>query len=143
MSFYADSYSSQVRGHAFDSSPSKARGNTRDLVGVRNSTFRRPTSFVSVMTSQWLSDAPSGAPLRIITEIDDISSTNQHKTSAETDQQEAQGPRCSSPTSFLPSPDRQCTSPEGVICNGWCGYDLDERATAVSAVVSGGTMDRD
>jgi hypothetical protein len=140
MSFYADS--SQVRGNAFHAGSSKARGNTFDLVGVRNSTFRRPTSFVSVMTSQWLSDAPSGAPLRIITEIDDISSTNQHKTSAETDREEAEGQLCLSPTSFLPS-DRQCKSPEGVICDGWCGYDLDERATAVSAVVSAGTMDRD
>jgi hypothetical protein len=39
-------------------------------------------SFFSVMTSQLLKDAPSGSPLRVITEIDSISSTNQRSATS-------------------------------------------------------------
>jgi hypothetical protein len=87
MPFYADT--------------SQLRGNALDFVGLTDSTFRRSTSFVSVMTSQWLKDAPSGSPLRIVTEIDGISSTNRRSTSAETDRQEAHGQWCSSPKRVL------------------------------------------
>jgi hypothetical protein len=91
---------------------------------------RRPTSFVSVMTSQWLNDAPSGSPLRIITGIDGISSMNQHKSSVDAEQQE--GPLCSSPEQVL-SPNRQVASPIGT-CDGWCKYDPTPRPTVVSAI---------
>jgi hypothetical protein len=118
----------------FYTDTSQVRGNALDFVGLTDLSIRRSTSFFSVMTSQLLKDAPSGSPLRVIAEIDSISSTNQRSASAETDQQEALGRRCSSPKWILP-PDRRYTSePVGVRCDGWCMPDFKPCATVVSAV---------
>ena len=61
----------------FYTDASQVRGNALDFVGLTDLSIRRSTSFFSVMTSQLLKDAPSGSPLRVIAEIDSISSTNQ------------------------------------------------------------------
>ena len=116
----------------FHTDTSQVRGNALDFVGFPESAFRRPT-FARVMTSQWLNDAPSGSPLRIITEIESSLPICQRKTSAEADLQEAQRPWCSSPTPFLPS-ERQVCSPVPMGCDGWCGYDLIPRANVVSVI---------
>src|SRR6267142_2893861 len=71
------------------------------------------------------------AKLRIITEIDSISSTNQRSTSVETDRQETHGWWWSSPKWVL-SLERQHGSPVGVRCHGWCEEDFIPRATVVS-----------
>jgi hypothetical protein len=111
---------------------SQARGNALDFVDLTDLSIRRSTSF-TVMTSQLLKDASSGSPLRTITEIVSISSTNQRSASAETDRQEALGPRCSSPKWILP-PDRHYSEPVGVRCDGWCMPDFNPCATVVSAI---------
>jgi hypothetical protein len=103
----------------FYTDTSQVRGNALEFVGLADSTFRRSTSFVSVITSQLLKDAPSGSPLRIITEIDSISSTNRRSTSVETDRQEAHG-RVVLKSRTSPIPGRQHGLPVGVRCHGWC-----------------------
>jgi hypothetical protein len=108
------------------------RGNALNFVDSTDSTVRRSTSFDSVMTNQWLKDAPSGSPLRIITDFDSISSTNQCSTSAETDRQEAHGRFPS--LKWILSPKRQYDEPVGVTCDGWCEADPIPHATVVSAI---------
>ena len=67
----------------FYTNTSQVRGNALDFVGLTDLSIRRSTSFFSVMTSQLLEDAPSGSPLRTITEIDSISSTNQRSATSQ------------------------------------------------------------
>lgn len=109
------------------------RGNALGFVGFPESPSRRPTSFVSAINSHWLNGSPSDSPLRVITEIGGTFSTAHRESSVETDQQGTPSRQDSTSTTIL-SPTRYDSPVPGVLCDGWCGYDLIPRATVVSAI---------
>ena len=108
------------------------RRNAIGFTGFPDAASRRPRSHVSSMDSLWPNDVPSSPPLRVIT--DSASSLNLHETSVEVDRHEARSSLSSRSTMVL-SPKRRNISPVfDVGCDGWCGYDINSRATVVRAV---------
>jgi len=126
----------------FYTNTSLVRANARGLTGTSDSASRRPTSdnIASVMGNGLVNDTtpPPGSPLRVHIAISSVTSTNQRETSVPVaaDRREARSPRRRSTSSQVLSPTRQCTSPDGVRCEGCCEYDSSPRATVVSAILA-------
>jgi hypothetical protein len=148
----------------FYTDASQVCGNAPDFVGLTDLSIRRSTSFFSVMTSQLLKDAPSGSPLRVIAEIDSISSTDQRSATSQVRKDAPSGSplqtiteidsisstiqrsasaetdrqealgRRCSSPKWILPPDRHHSEPIGVRCDGWCMPDFNPCATVVSAI---------